>query len=414
MSLAVVRDLRVARAPVTAEDLAALQTDVLAGFVLARAAAGLPDGTIASDVLHLEQVRAWFGRPLWDMEPADADAYFGKVLRDTAKGTQLSRAQALKTCFLFLELRHRAEIHQMTGRIVECPIDEMNRPRGRQQAKLRIPPTAAQVDRLFAGWREELATCRKFAPAARNYTACRLLSEVGLRVNEACKLDLPDIKWELGRFGKLHVRQGKGARGSGPRERMVPLINNAGQTLRWFVEDVGPVRRRPHPARCAAAAVRTQERRRHRLPDRRRDTPLGAGQGRRDAPAGLARRGHAARPASVRCCRSSTPRRSGFAAAHLRGAPRRLRGRSSGLQGAAHRAGARQPCGLPWTPETSAAPGVRKSGQAQGLPLARRTAREPAVAGGCATRTPGNKVNWRSINKEGGKITQIQAWAQVR
>ena len=54
MSLAAVRDLRVARAPVTAEDLAALQTDVLAGFVLAgfvlaRAAAGLPDGTIASD-----------------------------------------------------------------------------------------------------------------------------------------------------------------------------------------------------------------------------------------------------------------------------------------------------------------------------------------------------------------------------
>ena len=238
MSLAAVRDLRVARAPATAEDLAALETDVLAGFVLARAAAGLSDGTIASDVLHLEQVRAWFGRPLWDMEPPDADAYFGKVLRDTAKGTRLSRAQALKTYFLFLELRHKVEIHQMTGRIVECPIDEMNRPRGRQQAKLRIPPAAAQVDRLFAGWREELATCRKFAPAARNYTACRLLSEVGLRVNEACKLDLPDIKWELGRFGKLHVRHGKGARGSGPRERMVPLINNAGQTLRWFVEDV--------------------------------------------------------------------------------------------------------------------------------------------------------------------------------
>jgi integrase/recombinase XerD len=102
LSLAAVRDLRVARAPATAEDLAALETDVLAGFVLARAAAGLSDGTIASDVLHLEQVRAWFGRPLWDMEPPDADAYFGKVLRDTAKGTRLSRAQALKTYFLFL------------------------------------------------------------------------------------------------------------------------------------------------------------------------------------------------------------------------------------------------------------------------------------------------------------------------
>ena len=108
MSLAVVRDLRVARAPVTAEDLAALQTDVLAGFVLARAAAGLSDGTIASDVLHLDQVRAWFGRPLWDMEPADADAYSGKVLRDTAKGTRLSRAQALKTYFLFPHLASKA------------------------------------------------------------------------------------------------------------------------------------------------------------------------------------------------------------------------------------------------------------------------------------------------------------------
>jgi site-specific recombinase XerD len=133
---------------------------------------------------------------------------------------------------------HKVEIHQMTGRAVECPIDEMNRPRGRQQAKPRIPPTAEQIVRLFAGWREELATCRKFASAARNYTACRLMADVGLRVNETCKLDLSDIKRDLGRFGKFHVRLGKGARGSGPRERMVPLINNACGTLRWFVADV--------------------------------------------------------------------------------------------------------------------------------------------------------------------------------
>lgn len=40
MSLAAVRGLRLARAPMTAEDLAALQTDVLAGYVFAQAAAG--------------------------------------------------------------------------------------------------------------------------------------------------------------------------------------------------------------------------------------------------------------------------------------------------------------------------------------------------------------------------------------
>ena len=238
MSLAVVRDLREARAAAGPDELAALETGVLAGFVLARAAAGLADATIASDVVNLEQMRVWFGRPLWEMEPADADAYFGKVLRGAAKGTRLARSRALRVYFLFLEIRHKVEIHQATGRVVECPIDEMNRPRGAGRAALRIPPSARQVDALFAGWRQELVTCRKFAPAARNYAAARLMAEVGLRVNEASHLDLADIKWDLGRFGKLHVRKGKGARGSGPRERMVPLINNAGAALRWFVQDI--------------------------------------------------------------------------------------------------------------------------------------------------------------------------------
>lgn len=84
-----------ARAPATAEDLEAPETDVLAGFMLARASAGLSDGTIASDLTHLEQVRAWFGRPMRETEPPDADVYFGKVLRGAAKGIRLARAQAI-------------------------------------------------------------------------------------------------------------------------------------------------------------------------------------------------------------------------------------------------------------------------------------------------------------------------------
>ena len=168
MRLAVVRDLREARVPACPDELAAFETDVLAGFVVARAAAWLSDNTIRSDVGHLEQLRAWFRRPLWDMAPADADAYFGKVLRGAAKGTRLARSQALRTYFLFLEIRHKVAIHQMTGRVAECPVDEMNRPRGAGRAALRIPPSAVQVGVLFGGWRAELATCRKFAPAARS------------------------------------------------------------------------------------------------------------------------------------------------------------------------------------------------------------------------------------------------------
>ena len=48
MGLAAVRDLREARAPGSPEELAAFETDVMAGFVLARAAAGLSDLRVRS------------------------------------------------------------------------------------------------------------------------------------------------------------------------------------------------------------------------------------------------------------------------------------------------------------------------------------------------------------------------------
>lgn len=211
---------------------------MLAGLVLARSSAGMADGTIRGELSNLDQIRDWFGRPLWEMEPPDADTYFGRELRTAPSGTRLARASAVSLYFEFIELRHKVELHAMTGRVVECPLDELNRPRGNKNARLRIPPLEGEIRALFTGWAGSLATCRKFAPTARNYAAARLMSDVGLRINEARNLDLDDVRWELGRFGKLHVRLGKGARGSGPRERMVPLLNDAGRTLRWYIEDV--------------------------------------------------------------------------------------------------------------------------------------------------------------------------------
>ncbi|WP_206062110.1 tyrosine-type recombinase/integrase [Nonomuraea basaltis] len=238
MTLAVVRDLREHRAPASAEELADFETDVLAGFVLARASAGLADSTIRNDTNHLELIRTWFGRPLWEMQPSDADAYFGKVLRDAKPSTRTGRAAALTVYFQFLELRHRIELHNITGHVIECPLDEMNRPKASVDPLLRIPPSEAEIEQLFAGWREGLLTCRKFAPAARNYAVARLVADVGLRINEARMLDLDDARWELGRFGKLNVRHGKGSRRRGPKPRLVPLINGADVNLRWFIQDV--------------------------------------------------------------------------------------------------------------------------------------------------------------------------------
>ena len=87
----------------------------------------------------------------------------------------------------------------------------------------------------------------------------------------------------------------------------------------------------------------------------------------------------------------------GFAAAHLRARRACYGGRPSGLQDAAHRASARQPCGLPWTPETTAAPAARKSGRPRPAP-ALRAARKPPQWRTCArTRTRGKQMNSRPV-----------------
>ncbi|GAA2978425.1 hypothetical protein [Streptomyces fulvorobeus] len=108
------------------------------------------------------------------MEPADADAYFGNVLRGSPSGTPLARSQTLSTYFMFLEMRNKVELHRMTGRVIECPIDEMNEPRGAEDAQLRIPPSEPEVGVLFTGWGSETATCRTYVPTARMETASSL------------------------------------------------------------------------------------------------------------------------------------------------------------------------------------------------------------------------------------------------
>ena len=51
-------------------------------------------------------------------------------------------------------------------------------------------------------------------------------------------LDVGDWRPDLGELGKLHVRFGKGSSGRGPKSRMVPGINSAGELLEWWLTDV--------------------------------------------------------------------------------------------------------------------------------------------------------------------------------
>jgi integrase/recombinase XerD len=53
-------------------------------------------------------------------------------------------------------------------------------------------------------------------------------------------LDVNDVHFGLGPMGKLHVRHGKGTRGSGPRRRWVPMLNGLDAALHWYLDEVRP------------------------------------------------------------------------------------------------------------------------------------------------------------------------------
>ena len=86
--------------------------------------------------------------------------------------------------------------------------------------------------------RGRVATARKFGSAGRDYALYRTLYHAGLRAEEAASLELPDLHFGRGPFGKIHVRFGKGAKTSGPRPRRVPMLDGLDLILRWFTDDV--------------------------------------------------------------------------------------------------------------------------------------------------------------------------------
>ena len=110
---------------------------------------------------------------------------------------------------------------------------ELNGSRGGTSSRLRIPPSEREIDRLSAGWRTDMLAARKYAPAARNYAAMRLASLIGSRVSELCLLTMGDVRWDLGRFGKV-LLHGKGSRGRGKKDRLVPLINGSRDLMEWW------------------------------------------------------------------------------------------------------------------------------------------------------------------------------------
>lgn len=238
MSLGVVRSIRSPRSLDTGEDASAYQEHLLAEYVFARTAHGVVDATIRQDVMAIEEFLAWVEVWAWEIEPQHADRFLGQALRERALATRRGKATSIDTFYRFLEARYRAEIRDLTGHVITSPIDAINRPTHTGDFSVRVPPSAQDLSQFFSSWRTELVRARKWLVASRNYTMARVASDIGLRVRELCALTLDDLHFEHGPLGKIHVRLGKGARGSGPRQRLVPMLGDTRTLLMWWVQDV--------------------------------------------------------------------------------------------------------------------------------------------------------------------------------
>ncbi|MEU1558503.1 tyrosine-type recombinase/integrase [Streptomyces scabiei] len=212
-------------------------------FVLALAARGATDRWVGQQRSWLGELLAFAQVPVWEVGPGDVDGWLAAA-RERGAGTVTrgQMAQAVYRFYAFVEARHGRLVEEVTGRAVPRPVDEFNRPRRLARVGVRIPPSAREMETLFQAWRASLPCTagRGFLVAARDYVAASLWRRVGLRINETVRLEVGDWYPQVGAHGVLHVRCGKGARGSGPRQRLVPAIDGVDRLLAWWLAEVRP------------------------------------------------------------------------------------------------------------------------------------------------------------------------------
>ncbi|WP_406689269.1 tyrosine-type recombinase/integrase [Saccharopolyspora sp. ID03-671] len=240
VELAVVRSLGGPRKLSTAQELEDFEQELVDQYLLAAVGAGIGDSSVSQDRAVIFEFVRFLGRPVWSAQPHDADRFLAHQRRDLGRArlTVQHKAAALSHFFDFLVTRYQGDIHALTGHVVTQPIDEYNRPAKADYGVARIPPSQDEIDELFRAWRDSLVAARKFLPSARDYLAASLWRRAGLRIQETYMLDIRDWRRDLGDFGKLDIRFGKGSRGRGPKTRLVPAINGVAELLDWWLIDV--------------------------------------------------------------------------------------------------------------------------------------------------------------------------------
>lgn len=182
-------------------------------------------------------------RYFWEIGPQQVRDYNAILIkRGLATQTRRSYCAAIRSVFEFVMEEWADEVSRRTGRQLRQPVTRTTSPKIRfcDSFVREAPPSRSLIRRVSKALRQGIETLPRRHVVARDLAIFETLYLTAMRANELLELDVDDLHPSKGRKGQIHIRVGKGANGSGPRARWIPMLDDVGELLAWYVRSVRP------------------------------------------------------------------------------------------------------------------------------------------------------------------------------
>lgn len=228
------------------EEMMDYQHQLISSWELQQKALGYTNNTIALNLRNIREFLILIDKFIWEIDKEDVEAfYLNLVGRNLAHSTRRKYQSNISTFLEYLRNRKSQDIYNVLGVTVPNVFDQFNKFfHRRDDNDVRVvPPKKEVLDIFFEGLKTNMMESRKYRTIARDYVFFKLLGMTGLRIYELTMIDKNDVRFDLGSsgLGKVHVRFGKGSRGTGHKTRWVPLLNDANILLSWYLENIYPL-----------------------------------------------------------------------------------------------------------------------------------------------------------------------------
>lgn len=212
-------------------------------------------GTIKQSRIILGRFFRVTGRFCWEIQVEDVNEYHESLV-DSGLSSRTIRGyiNSISNFYSFLlahpeipltalERQSNKKQHRVDWKYnvkLSQPVDSWFMPtHSSEDSTVRSALPSKDSLRAFFGFLRETATQNSKPLAAhRDYAMFRLMYHTGIRLDECRMLDISDVNFE---HGVIHVRFGKGTRGSGKRERWVPIVlHGVSKVLEIYITRVRP------------------------------------------------------------------------------------------------------------------------------------------------------------------------------